>query len=414
MARLRILITNTTLATRTGTELYVRDLARALTACGHLPIIYSTDLGPIAEELRAATIPVVDDLNAVAEPPDVIHGHHHPETMTALMHFPTVPGIFFCHDWVAWHDEAPHFPRLLRYAAVSHALRDRLVMQHGVPPERVRVMLNFVDLAAFKPRSPLPPRPARALFFSHSAQGEVVAHVGAACARAGIALDVVGAGVGKVVIDPAALLAGYDLVFASGRSALEALAVGAAVVVCDRRGIGPLVTSGGLVQLRELNFGLRVLCGPVTVDAVSRAIAAYDPIDAAVVHRRIRAEAGLDAAVAAHVALYREVIAEHAGRPPSDPRDEAHALAEYLRHVAPWKLIRMLDGHGRRLASELAALQARQARFDGSLLGQLLARYGVVKHRLLLPGLRWLARATTNRRWMARPATPTSDDRPDS
>jgi hypothetical protein len=399
-ARLRILITNTTLATRTGTELYVRDLARALAARGHLPIVYSTDLGAIAEELRAATIPVVDDLHAVGEPPDVIHGHHHPETMTALLHFPGVPGVFFCHDWVAWHDEAPLFPRLVRYAAVSWALRDRLVLQHGVPPERVRLMLNSVDLTVFTPRPPLPPRPARALFFCHNAEGEVVTIVEAACARAGMTLDVVGAGVGNVVADPARMLGRYDLVFASGRSALEALAVGTAVVVCDRRGIGPLVTAAELARLRELNFGLRLFTGPVTEDAVRRAIAAYDSADATIVHARIRAEAGLDAAADAHVALYREVIAAHAAGPPSDPPDEARAVAEYLRRVAPWKLIRWIDGDNRALRSEIAhwraqvetlqALQARQARFDASWVGRLLSSYGVFKHRVLMPGLRRL------------------------
>ena len=33
-------------------------------------------IGPPAEELRAATIPVVSDIDAIAARPDVIHGHH--------------------------------------------------------------------------------------------------------------------------------------------------------------------------------------------------------------------------------------------------------------------------------------------------------------------------------------------------
>ena len=35
----------------------------------------------------------------------------------------------------------------------------------------------------------------------------------------------------------------YDLVFAKARCALEAMAVGAAVVLCDTHGLGPMVTS---------------------------------------------------------------------------------------------------------------------------------------------------------------------------
>ena len=54
---MRILITNNGLATRAGTELYVRDLALGLLKRGHTPIAYSTKLGEVATEIRAATVP---------------------------------------------------------------------------------------------------------------------------------------------------------------------------------------------------------------------------------------------------------------------------------------------------------------------------------------------------------------------
>ena len=94
MRPLRILITNNTLHERAGSELVVRDLALELVRKGHNPIAYSTVLGTVAEELQAATIPVVDDLTKIAEAPDIIHGHHHHETMTAALHFPETPAIF--------------------------------------------------------------------------------------------------------------------------------------------------------------------------------------------------------------------------------------------------------------------------------------------------------------------------------
>src|SRR5215470_13196513 len=97
---LRVLITNTWLYARAGTELYVRDLATALLACGHSPIVYSPVLGAVATEIRAATVPVVDDLDAIGVAPDVIHGHHHLETLSALLRFPGVPAIFVCHGWL--------------------------------------------------------------------------------------------------------------------------------------------------------------------------------------------------------------------------------------------------------------------------------------------------------------------------
>ena len=85
---LSILFTNNTLAERAGSELWVRDVARVLVARRHQPIAFSLVHGTVADELRAATVPVVADLADVATPPDVIHGHHHLETLVAALHFP--------------------------------------------------------------------------------------------------------------------------------------------------------------------------------------------------------------------------------------------------------------------------------------------------------------------------------------
>ena len=104
--RLTVLLTNITLASRTGTEIIARDVARGLLARGHTPIVYSTSHGEIAEEIRGSTIPVVADLANVRATPDVIHGHHHPETMTALLQFPGVPAVFF-HRGVDPHYHQP-------------------------------------------------------------------------------------------------------------------------------------------------------------------------------------------------------------------------------------------------------------------------------------------------------------------
>ena len=113
----------------------------------------------IATELLQAGVAVTDDLQTLSEAPDVIHGHHTVETLTALLHFPAVPAVWVCHDATAWHDTPPLSPRILRYVAVDEAVRDRLRFRHGVPDERIRVVGNAVDLQRFRPRSPLPERP---------------------------------------------------------------------------------------------------------------------------------------------------------------------------------------------------------------------------------------------------------------
>lgn len=332
MQGLRILIANATMATLTGTETYVRDLALGLLRRGHAPVVYAPELGELARELRRATVPVLDDLAALALTPDVIHGNHNTETLSALLHFEGVPAAFFCHSWTDWVSAPFAHPRLLAYVAVDDTCRDRLVCEHGVPEERVRVVLHAADLERFRPRVPLPERPRRALVFSNNAnQWTHLAAVREACARAGIELDVVGAGAGTQTSRPEDVLGDYDLVFAKARCALEGLAVGAAVILCDAVGCGPLVTAGELGRLRRLNFGIRTLTERPDAELLLREIERYDAADAAEVSRRVRASSSLDAVVDETVAVYMDVVEEHKRLPPTDPAEEARAAAEYLR-----------------------------------------------------------------------------------
>src|SRR2546423_1275532 len=209
---MRVLITNNTLAERAGTELYVRDLALGLQRRGHTPIAFSTDLGKVAEEIRAAGISVFDKLDDLDFPPDVIHGQHHLDAMTALLHFPKVPALYMCHGAVPWVELPPRFPRIMRYVAVDRACLDRLLSEGRIPEARTRLLLNFVDLDRFKPRPPLPAQPRRALFFSnYITPQDSVPEVQKACDRAGLVLARVGMKVGKVGAKPEALLRDYDI-----------------------------------------------------------------------------------------------------------------------------------------------------------------------------------------------------------
>jgi hypothetical protein len=364
VSALRVLITNITLASRTGTETYVRDLAVRLLRRGHTPVVYTTDRGEVAEEVHRAGVPVVDDLDGLTNPPDVVHGHHHPETMTALLRFPGVPGVFFCHDSRAWHDAPPRFPRIRRYVAVDEACRDRLLFEHGIPQARVRVLLNWVDLERFTPRPALPPRPRRALLFSnYVGESPALDAVREACARTGLSLDVMGARAGAACPRPEEVLGRYDLVFAKARCALEALAVGAAVVLFDSTGAGPLVTAGELGRLRRLNLGRRALTEPISAEHLVREIGRYDAEDAAEVSRRVRAGAGLGEAVEELLGLYREVVAEQ-GRRRHAGAGEHRATARYLRRLMPFPEIRRLHEHVHRVEAERQRLEAERQRAE--------------------------------------------------
>ena len=315
MERVRVLITNLSLWYRSGTELYTRDLAIGLARRGHSPVVFSTQLGAVADELRRATIPVVDDLAAIGATPHVIHAHHTLETMAAALRFPRAPVLFVCHDAKAWHDAPPPLPQIRHWVAVDRACRDRLVLQHGIPEDRVRVLPNAVDLNRFRRRSPLPDRPRRALLFNNYAGESVLREVQEACDARGITLDTLGHFLGDKHPAPEAILPHYDLVFAKGRSALEAVAVGAAVIVCDPRGCGPLVTTDCLDELR---FSGRMLFDPVRSEILLSQIDRYDAGAAAEATQRVRAECGLEPLLDGIESLYQEVMSSSVPAPAAD------------------------------------------------------------------------------------------------
>lgn len=335
MRALRILITNHFLRGRTGSELYVCELATSLLRLGHTPIVYSPQVGPLARELRVATVPVVDNLDAIASAPDLIHGQHHVETMTALLRFPNTPAVFFCHGWLPWEETPPKHPRILRFVAVDDTCRDRLICENTVPEERVSVVFNSVDLEQFLPRSPLPAKPGRALVFSNGAsESTYLGAVREACRRTQLTLDVIGADSGNVSKRPQDMLGQYDIVFAKARCALEALAIGNAVVLCDKVGVGPMVTTSEIERLRRLNFGVRAMQERVDPDVLEREIARYDANDAAEVSRSIRSTAGRNASINQIIALYEDVIREFAENNVRDPDAEARAEALYLQQLS--------------------------------------------------------------------------------
>ena len=351
---MRVLLTNNTLIDRAGTELYIRDLAIELMRRGHQPVCYSTRLGAVAEEIRSATVPVVRSLEHLGEPPDIIHGHHHYDTLTAMLRFPRTPAISYCHGWFP-REEAPlRFPRILKYVAVSEVCRERLIVEGGIAPEQIELICNFFDARLFPPRAPLPVAPRRALAFGnafHERDGLPVLRE--ACRRCGIELEAAGKlARGSPEERPGALLARQDIVFARGRAAIEAMAVGSAVVLAEPGRLGPMVTSPDFGALRRKNFALRALTRPLEVDAVVEELRQYDPRDAAAVSQLTRQECELQPAVDRILALYECVVAQ-ARRYPLGPSAEGDwAAARYMGETGAENRAELEHWRSRCLAAE--------------------------------------------------------------
>ncbi|HEY3743083.1 MAG TPA: glycosyltransferase [Bryobacteraceae bacterium] len=363
---MRILLTNSSLAKRAGSELYVLDIARELLRRGHQPVCYSPNLGEIADDLIASTIAVTDRLSNIQIAPDVIHGQHHMETLTALLHFPGVPAIQYCHGWLPWEEAPIHFPRLRHYVVVSELGHERLVMRHGIPSDRVTCLPNFFDENRFPARTvPLPAKPDRALLLSNAFDAEA-APVREACRRFGIALDVVGLAAGSVHSKPEVLLPNYPIVFSLGRGAIEAMACGAAVICLAEEGTGPLVTPANFDALRAINFGIRAVNGPLTADVIARQIELYDPTQASAISARIRSEATLGSTASRLIDLYTKAIEANQG--PPQPEDESRAVAAYLSEWSPrfkdWahrsgQADRALQSHAERLEHMLVDVRTQ-------------------------------------------------------
>ena len=352
---MRVLITNNTFDAHAGSELYARDVALALLRRGHQPVAYSTHLGAVARELREATVPVIDDLAQLAVAPDIIHAQHHLDAMTAMLRFPQVPAVYFCHGWVPWEEMPPKFPSLRTYVAVDDLCAERLHSESGIAPAQIRLIRNFVDLTRVEMRADLPARPRRALVFSNYAREDgYLGIVRKACVLRNIEVEAIGIHSGRVETNPASLLHNYDIVFAKARSAIEAMASGAAVIVCDAAGLAGIVTDDNYAAGRALNFGVRTLSRAITVEAILAELDAYDAAQARRVGLRIRDEADMERAVDAIVETYAQAIAAHRAVP-VDAHSQLIAASDYLRGIAAVAKVR----HAALRAREVAAAEMR-------------------------------------------------------
>jgi hypothetical protein len=248
----------------------------------------------------------------------------------------------------------PKFPSIRTYIAVDDLCAERLQCESGIAPAQIRLIRNFVDLARVELRAEWPARPRRALVFSNNAREDgYLGIVRKACALRGIEVDAIGIHSGRVETNPAALLNNYDIVFAKARSAIEAMASGAAVIVCDAAGLAGMVTEHH-ADWRDLNFGVRTLSRAITIETILAEIDAYDAAQAQRVALRIREEADMERAVDAIVDTYAQAIAENCASP-VDAQSQLVAASDYLRSVAAVTKVR----HAALRAREAAAAEMR-------------------------------------------------------
>ncbi len=333
---LKILLTICDLRTLGGGQSVTRDLYRGLAARGHEVAVYSrSSTDPADPSFNAGIVRCVDPRETPFVP-DIIHGQHQLDAMTAIFGRPGVPALYHCHGAVM-NEMAPRHPRIYRYLAMSRTLRDRMIIETSLAPDTVEVLLNWVDLEKFRHVRQAPAKLKRAIFYNghHRSNSPTLAAIAQACDRLGIALETGGRKNFLLLERPEEDLPKYDLVFASGKSAIDALACGCAVIVLGRNSSGPLVTPENFEDLRQVNFSLAGNCLPPLPEDVVAQIRKYSPAKNSELTRLAREVCDRERTIDKLERIYGQVITESRASPP-DMEAEMSATIHYLRRIAPF------------------------------------------------------------------------------
>lgn len=281
---MNILVTNIAVSQYTGTETYIRELVIELKKREHQVEIYTLIKGELAKELMGLGINVTTNLRNLRYKPDVIHAHHNIITLRALSKFRNVPAIYFIHDRVSEFDFPLRHQNIIQYAAVDYNCKERYCDENNFEDEDVTIIYNWVNTSRFKRKETIALKPKKALVFSnYLSEKSIYPEIQEACKALGIELSIVGYSSGNFCLEPEKIIGQYDLVFAKAKAAIEAMATAAAVVVCDFRGLGGMVTRSNLLHFRRFNFGMKLMTKEPSVPNLIEEILKYNPEEVATI-----------------------------------------------------------------------------------------------------------------------------------
>ena len=306
---MNILLTNIWISNYGGTEVYIRDLSVYLYKNGHGVEVYSPNLGQVAREIASNGINIVDSIEGLVNTPDLIHAQHYTPTLDVISKFPGVPVVYFLHDRIHLIDNPPRYSRIKKYVAVDYNCLDKLTIDNNINKEKTTVIYNWVDTSVFKLRTKFAKKPRRALVFSNNTSFDgFFKTIKEACDELNIEVHGIGIHFGNSHSSPEKILHNYDIVFAKAKCAMEGIATGAAVILCDKTGLGQLVTTDNIDQCRRFNFGMKLLTKPITKDKLIVEINKYNSDESQKVTDKLRNDATLESAMIKIIKLYHEII----------------------------------------------------------------------------------------------------------
>ena len=276
---MKILMTNNALAERGGSESYLETVSSELRRLAHDVVLYSPRCGATADRLRRDGFTVVEDVEELPSDLDVIHGQHANAVARVRERFPTVPLVFASHSWFVSVEDPVAELGAGAFVAFNDPARRRLAAHAATQGKDVvrltqPVPVSFADAA----RDRIGVVPRRAVLVSRRMTLQP-ARLAKACAALGLEFDWIGQE-GRESADPRSEMRACDIVLASGRSALEGMAAGRAVVVVEEGGVSGWVSEASYAALEADGFtglggepqeDLELLLGQYTQDLGTQA-----------------------------------------------------------------------------------------------------------------------------------------------
>lgn len=313
---MNILMVNERIAKRTGTEIVARDMSLGLAARGNSIAILTAERGDLADEIEAAGVDVHTDPATVSFTPDIIHFNDLALAERTTKAFADTPAMLQWHRFVE-RDFSIDGTRITSVVGVSRRIVEKISNYTGI--ETDGVFNNYVDLTRFEPRrAPLPDKPRKWLLVGQQKRGyTLLAKLAAVALSRGVILHTAGPRYFSRVDNLPQTCAKYDLVFASGRCALEAACAGAGVVVTDFNGVGGFLDGSNVSWFYNGNFSFRSFKAPVSARALNQAITDYRPEGAAETTRWLRENADLQVGIGRLLEIYERAL--HRSEPPRVP-----------------------------------------------------------------------------------------------
>ena len=237
-----------------GKETFARDLALGLERHGHLAVVLSREHPYAGRAMADDGVRVCTDWDDIDFVPDIVHGQYPIDILVALTRYPDTAGVSS-----PWRRRLQFTPTASTHLSVRNddgVLANRLSVEMGLSRRSFVVAQNTADLSRFARVRERPSRLSKALFYNsyHQPGSQTFEAVRAASERCALELDCVGRPFGNRIESPEVILPDYDLVFACGLSAIEALCCGCSVIVLGMTSCGEMVRPENFTRFRAANF----------------------------------------------------------------------------------------------------------------------------------------------------------------